>query len=225
MLKEHFGSIMDAVSHVELLICGYFRETEKEFKEQALSIKIPETLTDLVIAFYCLKYVGLDGYSRYIRHYYLAVEKEDYKLETLYDLYECLSVTKSIIYCNTYKKVMWLRDKMKKKDFMVRAITERECFMTEYYSGCNGVFIISDDLGVELAQLNGFCAMPLVINYDLPLKEENYSLHISLFIRRLGTGVVINFVEDDEEPDMRSIERFYNIRLDELPMEVASIMY
>merc|ERR1712154_444554 len=129
-----------------------------------------------------------------IRHYWESVGKEDdiTKLAILHDLYECLSITKSIIYCNTYKKVMWLRDKMKQKDFTVRAITERECFMKEFYSGCNGVFIISDDLGVELAQLNGFCAMPLVINYNLPLKVENYSLHISLSIRRLGTGVVIN---------------------------------
>ena len=55
----------------------------------------------------------LDG----IKQYYVAVEKEDYKLATLCDLYESLTITQAIIYCNTRRKVNWLTDKMKQNDF------------------------------------------------------------------------------------------------------------
>jgi translation initiation factor 4A len=44
--------------------------------------------------------------------FYIAVEREDWKLETLCDLYETLTITQAIIYCNTRRKVDWLTDKM-----------------------------------------------------------------------------------------------------------------
>merc|ERR1712136_403331 len=37
-------------------------------------------------------------------------------------------------------------------------------------------------------------------------------------------GVAINFVGDEDEPKLREIETFYNTKIDELPMEVDSIM-
>ena len=43
----------------------------------------------------------LDG----IKQFFVAVEKEDYKLATLIDLYESLTITQAIIYCNTRRKV------------------------------------------------------------------------------------------------------------------------
>merc|ERR1719228_2577616 len=47
-----------------------------------------------------------------IRQFYVAVEKEEWKLDTLCDLYETLTITQAIIYCNTRQKVEWLTDKM-----------------------------------------------------------------------------------------------------------------
>merc|ERR1719238_4314 len=49
----------------------------------------------------------LDG----IKQFYVAVEREEYKLDTLCDLYETLTITQAIIYCNTRRKVDWLTDK------------------------------------------------------------------------------------------------------------------
>src|SRR5258708_7507682 len=55
-----------------------------------------------------------------IKQFYVAVEREDWKLETLCDLYETLTITQAIIYCNTRRKVDWLTDKMGQRDFTVR---------------------------------------------------------------------------------------------------------
>merc|ERR1711981_347290 len=52
-----------------------------------------------------------------IRQFYVAIDREDWKLETLCDLYETLTITQAIIYVNTRRKVDWLYDKMTQKDF------------------------------------------------------------------------------------------------------------
>lgn len=46
----------------------------------------------------------LDG----IKQFYVSVEREDWKLETLIDLYDTLSITQAVIFCNTRRKVLSL---------------------------------------------------------------------------------------------------------------------
>lgn len=50
------------------------------------------------------------------------MEREDWKLDTLCDLYETLTITQAIIYCNTRRKVDWLTEMMQKRDFTVSAM-------------------------------------------------------------------------------------------------------
>ncbi len=50
----------------------------------------------------------LDG----IKQFYVGVDKEEWKLDTLCDLYETLTITQAIIYCNTRRKVDFLTEKM-----------------------------------------------------------------------------------------------------------------
>lgn len=46
--------------------------------------------------------VTLEG----IRQYYINVEKEEWKIETLCDLYDSINITQCVIYCNTSKKLI-----------------------------------------------------------------------------------------------------------------------
>lgn len=70
-----------------------------------------------------------------IKQFYIAVEKEDWKLDTLCDLYETLTITQAIIYANTRRKVDWLTENMQKRDFTVSSthgdmdMKERELIM------------------------------------------------------------------------------------------------
>jgi translation initiation factor 4A len=163
----------------------------------------------------------LDG----IRQYYVAVEKEEYKLATLCDLYESITITQAIIYCNTRRKVDWLTDKMKQADFTVSAMhgemsqAERELIMKEFRSGSTRVLITTDLLarGIDVQQVS------LVINYDLPLNRENYIHRIGRSGRFGRKGTAINFVTDEDEQSLHDIEQFYNTKIDELPMDVAEI--
>ncbi|KAJ0746318.1 putative RNA helicase [Helianthus annuus] len=51
-----------------------------------------------------------------IKQFYVNVEKEDLKLETLCDLYETSAITQSVIFVNTHRKVNWLTENMRSRD-------------------------------------------------------------------------------------------------------------
>lgn len=57
-----------------------------------------------------------------ITQFYIMVEKEEWKLDTLCDLYETLTITQAVIFCNTRRKVDWLTEKMQQRDFTVSAM-------------------------------------------------------------------------------------------------------
>jgi len=164
----------------------------------------------------------LDG----IKQFYVAVEKEEWKLDTLCDLYETLTITQAIIYCNTRRKVDWLTDKMTQRDFTVSAMhgdmtqQERELIMKEFRSGSSRVLITTDLLarGIDVQQVS------LVINYDLPSNRENYIHRIGRSGRFGRKGVAINFITNDDAASMKELETFYNTQIEEMPMDVADLI-
>merc|ERR1719375_240801 len=104
-----------------------------------------------------------------IRQFYVAIEKEEWKLDTLCDLYETLTITQAIIHCNTRRKVDFLSEELQKRDFTVSCMhadldqKERDLIMREFRSGSSRILISTDLLarGIDVQQVS------LVINYDL----------------------------------------------------------
>ncbi|XP_059081199.1 eukaryotic initiation factor 4A-I-like [Tigriopus californicus] len=161
-----------------------------------------------------------------IRQFYVSVDREDWKLDTLCDLYETLTITQAVIFCNTRRKVDWLTDKMHDRDFTVSAMhgdmdqKERDVIMREFRSGSSRVLITTDLLarGIDVQQVS------LVINYDLPTNRENYIHRIGRGGRFGRKGVAINFVTDEDRRTLHDIEKFYNTRIVEMPMNVADLI-
>merc|ERR1712019_267022 len=161
-----------------------------------------------------------------IKQFYIGVEREEWKLDTLCDLYETLTITQAIIYCNTRRKVDWLTEKMHSRDFTVSAMhgdmdqKERDIIMREFRSGSSRVLITTDLLarGIDVQQVS------LVINYDLPTNRENYIHRIGRSGRFGRNGVAINLVTKDDIRTMKDIESFYNTQIEEMPMNVADLI-
>jgi len=161
-----------------------------------------------------------------IKQFYIALEKEEWKFDTLCDLYETLTITQAIIYCNTRRKVDWLTEKMGQRDFTVSSMhgdmtgQERELIMKEFRSGSSRVLITTDLLarGIDVQQVS------LVINYDMPANRENYIHRIGRSGRFGRKGVAINFVTEEDTRTMREIEAFYNTQIEEMPMNVADLI-
>ena len=57
-----------------------------------------------------------------ISQYYIAVEKEEWKIEVLLDLFSNLDINQALVYCNTKKRVLELEKTMNDNDFTVSAM-------------------------------------------------------------------------------------------------------
>merc|ERR1712080_586720 len=160
-----------------------------------------------------------------IRQFYVSVEREEWKLAPLCDLYETLTITQAVIFCNTRRKVDWLTEKMHQRDFTVSAMhgdmdqKERDVIMREFRSGSSRVLITTDLLarGIDVQQVS------LVINYDLPANKENYIHRIGRGGRFGRKGVAINFVTDEDVGMMREIEKFYSTQIEEMPANIGEL--
>ena len=172
-----------------------------------------------------------------IKQFYVMVDREEWKLDTLCDLYETLTITQCIIYVNTRRKVDWLVDKMQANDFTVSCMhgemeqKERDIVMREFRSGSSRVLITTDLLarGIDVQQVS------LVINYDLPTNHENYRHRIGRPSPKMGSpeamdfwsskkGAVISFVCEEDFARVREIEQEYNTTVEEMPMNIADLI-
>lgn len=88
-----------------------------------------------------------------IKQFFVAVEKEEWKFDTLCDLYDTLTITQAVIFCNSKKKVEWLYQKMRDQNFTVSAMhgsmsqKERDQIMQEFREANSRVLIATDIWG------------------------------------------------------------------------------
>uniref|UniRef100_A0A2K6K230 RNA helicase n=1 Tax=Rhinopithecus bieti TaxID=61621 RepID=A0A2K6K230_RHIBE len=145
-----------------------------------------------------------------ICQFYINVEREEWKLDTLCDLYETLTITQPVIFINTRRKVDWLTEKMH----------ERDVIMREFRSGSSRILITTDLLarGTDVQQVS------LVINYDFPTNRENYIHRIGRGGRFGRKGVAVNMVTEEDKRTLQDIETFYNTSIEEMPLNVADLI-
>lgn len=161
-----------------------------------------------------------------IKQFFVSVEREEWKFDTLCDLYDTLTITQAVIFCNTRRKVDWLAEKMLEANFTVSAMhgdmeqPDRERIMKEFRAGNSRVLITTDvwARGLDVPQVS------LVINYDLPNNRELYIHRIGRSGRFGRKGVAINFVKADDIRILRDIEQYYSTQIDEMPMNVADLI-
>ncbi|KAM3137517.1 Eukaryotic initiation factor 4A-III [Paramecium bursaria] len=164
----------------------------------------------------------LDG----IKQFFIQVDKEEWKFDTLCDLYDTLTITQAVIFCNTKEKVDWLANKMRENSFTVVQMhggmqqKERDRIMNEYRQGNSRVLIATDvwGRGLDVQQVS------LVINYDLPTSREFYIHRIGRSGRFGRKGVAINFVKQEDVRILRDIEQYYSTQIDEMPMNVTDLL-
>ncbi|CAE6470240.1 unnamed protein product [Rhizoctonia solani] len=152
-----------------------------------------------------------------IKQFFVAVEKEDWKFDTLCDLYDTLTITQA---------VEWLTEKMRAANFTVASMhgdmvqKERDAIMAEFRQGSSRVLITTDvwARGIDVQQVS------LVINYDLPSNRENYIHRIGRSGRFGRKGVAINFVTVEDVRILRDIEQYYSTQIDEMPVNAAELI-
>jgi len=161
-----------------------------------------------------------------IRQFYIDCEHENWKLDTLCDLYDTLNIAQSVIFCNSRNKVTWLAEQLRAKDFTVSAThsqldqATREAILSEFKLGTSRVLISTDLIGRGI-DVHG---ISLVVNFDIPKNFEKYIHRIGRAGRLGRKGVAINLVSRDEIRALKEIERFYQTKIVEMPANIADFL-
>ena len=164
-----------------------------------------------------------------ITQFYVDVETEESKFDTLLDLYNLVSAAQTIIFCNTIRKVEWLEQQLKLNNFTITTIhsnmnqSERDNIVKEFRDGNTRLLLTTDLLsrGIDIPQVN------MVINYDLPPNKETYVHRIGRCGRFDKKGVAITLVKSTDPCDIKTFNRmkhYYNMDIKEMPISIGQYL-
>jgi translation initiation factor 4A len=161
-----------------------------------------------------------------ISQYYVAVEDDIQKYDTLKDLYSQISVSQCIIYCNSVKRVSDLYDAMTEDGFPVCRIhsnmekKDRDQAFIDFKTGRFRVLISSNvtSRGIDIQQVS------VVINFDIPKCVHNYLHRIGRSGRWGRKGVGINMVTRRDISKLKEIEQHYSTEITEMPQTINSLI-
>lgn len=153
-----------------------------------------------------------------IKQYYVLLENDEHKYITLKDLFDKITLSQTIIYCNSIHRVQVLTQKMKNDNFPVACIygsmkqQERNRILNEFKQGSYRVLISSDIIarGIDIQQVR------IIINYDIPKNIHTYIHRIGRGGRWGRKGIAINFVDELNKKHVQYIENYYQTQIDEL---------
>ena len=160
-----------------------------------------------------------------IAQYYISFNTDQDKIEALKDLYTTISMSQSIIYCNSVKRVMDLYTIMKLAEFPVCCIhsdmdkIDRTTSYNDFKSGKYRVLISSNVTarGIDIQQVS------IVINFDIPKCVDTYLHRIGRSGRWGRKGVGINFVTKYDVDKIKNIEAHYNTQIKEFPANYTTL--
>lgn len=164
-----------------------------------------------------------------ISQFYLDVETEELKFDTLLDLYNLVSTSQAIIFCNTIRKVEWLDQNLKQNNFAITVIhsnmnqAERDNVVKDFRDGKTRLLLTTDLLsrGIDVPQVN------MVINYDLPPNKETYIHRIGRCGRFDKKGVAITMVKMTDPTDIKTfnkLKHFYKMDIKEMPESIEKYL-
>lgn len=165
--------------------------------------------------------ISLDG----IKQFYVKLREQD-KFGCLMDLYQNMSITQCLIYCNSRGRVEEVCEELTKNNFTVGAIhgqmawDDRKEVMDAFRAGKVRVLLTTDLLarGIDVQQVS------IVINYDIPRDVANYIHRIGRSGRYGRKGMGINFVTESSWETLEAIRNHYKTDILELPMDYTSYL-
>ena len=154
-----------------------------------------------------------------ISQFKVQIEDDRQKYMTLKDLYNHISMSQCIIYCNSVKRVQDLYEAMCEDNFPVCCIhsnmekEDRANSYNEFKSGKYRVLISSNVTarGIDIQQVS------TVINFDIPKDINTYLHRIGRSGRGGRKGIGINFITRRDFRKLKEIEQHYNTVIEDLP--------
>ena len=154
-----------------------------------------------------------------IAQYYINLMDDVQKYETIKDIFESLTISQAIIYCNSTHRVDDLCEAMKTDNFPVEKIhgkmteQERKDNYAKFKDGSCRVLITSDLFarGIDVQQVS------IVINFDIPKNEHTYLHRIGRSGRWGRKGIAINFQTKQDSTKLKRFSDYYHTEIVEMP--------
>jgi translation initiation factor 4A len=158
-----------------------------------------------------------------ISQYFIAINDDREKYITLKNIFSFITLSHTIIYCNSIKRVQDLYEAMGEDGFPVCRIhsnmdkTERDKAFNDFRNGTSRVLISSNVTarGIDIQQVS------VVINFDLPKCVHTYLHRIGRSGRWGRKGVGINFITRRDVVQIKKIEEHYSTQINEMPGELS----
>ncbi|KAF9110349.1 translation initiation factor eIF4A [Mortierella sp. AM989] len=155
------------------------------------------------------------------RQFYLIIEQEQWKAETVLDLFGFLTVT-SFIYCNQRHTIRLIKETLKDSTMKILTMDDEmdqseRGKVTEEFRMDPSILVTMDTPGqiVEVQRVQ------LIVNYDMPKSSVDFAYRST---RGYGgfapKEVVITFITEDELPLIQEMERLFSINIPEAPMNL-----
>ena len=162
-------------------------------------------------------------------HFCVDIDETD-KLDWFCNFYPNDEVSQFVFFCNTARKVRWLRDRLVDEGFEVSTLygqlhpSQREMTLGEFRSGGTRVLVTTD---IMAKRGYDFPHVRVVINFDVAESGEIYQNRVRSLHYFSGRGVVISLVTPGEEAGIEKIEESCQVcmqNLPTLPMFVSNLL-
>jgi translation initiation factor 4A len=224
MLRDRFGDQINEIVRIglpESCRVAFFSATMppevKALANRILNDPVRITLTEAD--------VKLDG----IRQFYVKVDDDSWKIDVFCDIFEGLTISSSIIFCNTKERAERLYSVLTERGFPVSVIygdpmtqAQRKQRMDEFRSSQTKVLIATNLLarGIDVHHVN------VVFNFDVPPFEdkENYIHRIGRCGRYGRKGTAINLVTATEKDTLDQIATHFSFQPQPLPQDLRGVV-
>jgi translation initiation factor 4A len=195
----------------------------RNIQKALFSASMPPTITELISKFVInpikiivkSEQLTLEG----IKQYFVSLENDAMKYDTLKDLFSTFSVAQCIIYCNSVTRVSDLYEAMNNDGYpvcLIHSNLDKSTRQTNYDDFRRGKFrvLISSNVtarGIDIQQVS------TVINFDIPKCVHSYLHRIGRSGRWGRKGIAINFITRRDYKQLKDIEQFYQTNINELP--------
>lgn len=232
--KEHINLvILDEAD--EMLSSGFKEQVYSVFQHLSNDIQIALFSATMPVMLYSLtdkfmrnpikivvktEQLTLEG----IKQFYINLEDDDQKFDTIKDLFSTFCLSQCIIYCNSVRRVNDLFEAMIADNYPVCQIhsnldkAERLKNYQQFKSGNQRVLISSNVTarGIDIQQVS------TVINFDIPKDINTYLHRIGRSGRWGRKGTAINFVTKKDIRQLKDIENHYSTQISELPSDYVN---
>ena len=152
-----------------------------------------------------------------IEQFFIALDNDNHKYETIKNLFEFLTMTQCIVFVNGVQRVHDLYEAMKQEGFTVCCMhsnmskQERKETLNDFRNGKYRLLLSSDltARGIDIQQVG------TVINFDVPTNVHTYLHRIGRGGRWGRKGLAINLITQRDIQTMRTIENHYKISIKE----------